>query len=82
MREYLRERFEKGDVTVRRGESKATWERKGVSFGRDHTHVNFPSLTTFRARFLYYYFQWIFFRRIAEYDRDRGTVYGRGRGVG
>ena len=40
-------------------------------FRRDNTHGEFPSLTTFRARFLYYYFRWVKSSRGAEYDRGR-----------
>ena len=71
MREFLRERFERRSVAVRRGESEITWRRRGLSFARDRTHGDFSSLTTFRARFLYYYFRWLQFSRGAEYDRGR-----------
>ena len=53
LREYLRERFEAEDVTVRRGESESSWKRKfGIRWNRDLTHGDFTSLDTFRVRFL------------------------------
>lgn len=49
------EMFMDTGVVFKDGESVRSWQRKGISFGRKFKRSDFESMTTFHARFLYYY---------------------------
>jgi hypothetical protein len=79
LRAELRRLFEDRGISLRKGESMGSWARKGVSLAREARIEDHPTLSTVRARILFYYFKWGRVLEVVRAAHKRPSGWARAR---